>query len=201
MNVQEVKEAVAAGAIVLDLRAPSAFAAAHVPGAVTMQFNRADLADRAELILPHGQELVVQDEPEAEARTAVELLRSAGFHVVGHLEGGLAAWRAAGEPVATLPLMSVTELHERTSDYLVLDVREGFEYRNGHVEGSVFLPTAEAWERAQELEPDRPIAVICDDQIRSAAVASMLQREGRDARLVTGGIVDWLERGYPVVTT
>jgi hydroxyacylglutathione hydrolase len=200
VNAAEVKEAVAAGAVVLDLRSPPAFAAAHVPGAVTMQFNRADLADRAELILPHGQELVVQDEQEAEARTAVELLRSAGFHVIGHLEGGLPAWKAAGEPVATLPLMSVTELHERTGAYLVLDVREGYEYRNGHVEGSVLLPTAEAWERAKEIESDRPIAVICDDQIRSAAVASMLQREGRDARLVTGGIVDWLERGFPVVT-
>jgi hydroxyacylglutathione hydrolase len=199
MNADQVKDAVAAGAIVLDLRSPPAFAAAHVPGAVTMQFNQADLADRAELILPHGQEIVIQGEPDTIARTAVDLLRSAGFHVVGHLEGGLPAWKAAGEPVASLQLLSVTELHEHTGAYLVLDVREGFEYRNGHVEGSVLLPTAEAWERAQEIESDRPIAVICDDQIRSAAVASMLQREGRDARLVTGGIVDWLERGYPVV--
>ena len=200
MIPDQVKEAVAGGAIVLDLRPPSAFAAAHVPGAVTMQFNRADLADRAELILPHGQAIVVHDEPDAEALTAVGLLQAAGFHVVGLLDGGLAAWEAAGEPVASLPLLSVTELHDRAADYLVLDVRERFEFRNGHVDGSVHLPTEEAWERSQELEADRPIAVICDDQIRSAAVASMLQREGRDARLVTGGIVDWLERGYPVVT-
>ncbi len=200
MTADQVKDAVAAGAIVLDLRSPRPFAAAHVPGAVTMQFNQADLADRAELILPHGQAIVVHGEPETIAQTAVDLLRAAGFHVVGHLAGGLAAWKAAGEPVATLPLMSVTELHEHSGDYLVLDVREGFEYRNGHVEGSVLLPTAEAWERSREIESGRPIAVICDDQIRSAAVASMLQREGKDARLVTGGIVDWHERGYPVVT-
>jgi len=195
----QVKEAVAAGAIVLDLRAPGSFAAGHVPGAVTMQFNRADLADRAELILPHGLEIVVHGEPDEVARTAIGLLRAAGFHPAGYLEGGLAAWKAAGEPVAELPLLSVTELHERTADFLVLDVREGYEYRNGHVDGSVLLPTAEAWERSRELESERPIAVICDDQTRSAAVASMLQREGKDARLVTGGIVDWLERGYPVV--
>ena len=200
MTPDQVKEAVAAGAIVLDLRSPGSFAAGHVPGAVTMQFNRADLADRAELILPHGLEIVVHGEPDEVARTAIELLRSAGFHPAGYLEGGLAAWKAAGEPVAELPLLSVTELHEDLGDFLVLDVREGYEYRNGHVAGSVPLPTAQAWERARELESDRPIAVICDDQTRSAAVASMLQREGKDARLVTGGIFDWLERGYPVVT-
>jgi rhodanese-related sulfurtransferase len=44
----------------------------------------------------------------------------------------------------------------------------------------------------------RPVAVICGDQTRSAAVASMLLRAGRDARLVMGGMVDWIERGYPV---
>ena len=41
------------------------------------------------------------------------------------------------------------------------------------------------------------IAVVCGDQTRSVAVASMLQHAGRDARLVMGGMVDWLERGYP----
>lgn len=200
MTPDQIKDAVAAGAVVLDLRSPRTFANAHVPGAVTMQFNQADLADRAELILPHGQEIVVHGDPETTARAAVDLLRAAGFHVVGYLEGGLAAWRAAGEPVAALPLVSVDELHDHTADYLVLDVREGFEYRNGHVEGSVFLPTEESWERAREIQSDRPIAVLCDDEVRSAAVASMLQREGKDARLVTGGIVEWLERGYPVVS-
>ena len=44
----------------------------------------------------------------------------------------------------------------------------------------------------------RPVAVICGDQTRSAAVASMLLRAGHDARLVMGGMVDWIERGYPV---
>ncbi|MGZ4396136.1 MAG: rhodanese-like domain-containing protein, partial [Gaiellaceae bacterium] len=139
MTPDQVKEAVAAGAIVLDLRSPRPFATEHVPGAVTMQFNQADLADRAELILPHGQEIVVHGEPEAIAQLAVDLLRAAGFRVLGYLAGGLAAWKLAGEPVGSLPLVSVTDLHDHTDDYLILDVREGFEYRNGHVEGSVYL--------------------------------------------------------------
>jgi hydroxyacylglutathione hydrolase len=200
MGPAEVKDAVAAGAVVLDLRPPRLFAAAHVPGAVTIEYSGPDLADRAELILPHGQAIVVLGEPEAAAHAAVDLLRDAGFNAIGRLEGGMAAWTAAGEPVASLPLLGVEELHERAGEYLVLDAREGFEYRHLHVEGSVLLPTAEAWERAAEIESDRPIAVICDDQTRSAAVASMLQRAGKDAWLVTGGVADWHERGYPVAS-
>ena len=198
MTPQEVKQAIAEGALVLDLRPPRPFAAGHVPGAVTMQFNRADLADRAELVLPEGVPLVVHAEPEPIAKVAVSLLREAGFDVRGHLEGGLAAWRAAGEPVAELPLLDVDELHGHLDHYLVLDVREGFEFRHGHVAGAELLPSGEAWERVEDLPGNRPIAVICGDQTRSAAVASMLLRAGRDARLVMGGMVDWLERGYPI---
>jgi hydroxyacylglutathione hydrolase len=198
MTPAEVREAVDGGALVLDLRPPRPFATGHVPGAVTMQFNRADLADRAELVLPRELRLVIHAEPEPIAAAAEALLREAGYDVLGRLEGGLAAWKAADGPVAELPLIDVDELNGHPRDYLVLDVREGFEFRHGHVAGAQLLPSTEAWTRLDEVPDERPIAVICGDQTRSAAVASMLLRAGRDARLVMGGMVDWLERGYPV---
>ena len=198
MTPDEVAAAVAAGAVVLDLRAPRPFAREHLPGAVTMQFNRADLADRAELVLPRDVPLVIHAEPEPIARVAAELLAGAGFRVAGRLDGGLAAWRAAGRPTVELPLLDVDELREQLDALEVLDVRERFEFRHGHIPGALLLPSGEAWSRLEELPAGRVIAVVCGDQTRSAAVASMLQRAGRDVRLVMGGMVDWLERGYPI---
>jgi rhodanese-related sulfurtransferase len=194
-------EAVAAlrhGAVALDLRPPRPFATEHLPGAVTMQFNRADLADRADLMLPRELALLVHAEPEPIARVAVEILRDAGFDVVGHLEGGLRAWREAGYATETLPLMDVDELEQGLDGFVVVDAREGFEHRHGHISGAVLFPPGEAWERAGETPAERPLAIVCGDQTRSAYVASILKRKGRDARLVMGGMVDWLERGYPV---
>jgi len=195
---RETSEAVRAGAVVLDLRPPRAFAAGHLPGAVNLQFNRADLADRAELVLPAGLAMVVHAEPAPIATAAVGLLADAGFDLHGLLEGGLAAWRDAGMAVEPLPLLSVDELRELADGYRVIDVRERFEFRHGHVGGAELLPSGDAWERAADVPADRPIAVICGDQNRSATVASMLLRAGREAHLVMGGMVDWLERGYPV---
>ena len=191
-------EVAAAGAVVLDLRAPRPFAREHLPGAVTMQFNRADLADRAELVLPRDVPLVIHAEPEPIARVASELLAGAGFRVAGRLDGGLAAWKAAGRPTVELPLLDVDELREQLDALEVLDVREPFEFRHGHIPGARLLPSGEAWSRLEELPAGRVIAVVCGDQTRSAAVASMLQRAGHDVRLVMGGMVDWLERGYPI---
>lgn len=198
MTPDEVAAAVAGGAVVLDLRAPRPFAREHLPGAVTMQFNRADLADRAELVLPRDVPLVIHAEPEPIARVAAELLAGAGFRVAGRLGGGLAAWKAAGRRTVELPLLDVDELRAHLDTLVVLDVREPFEFRHGHIPGARLLPSGEAWSRLAEVPADRAIAVVCGDQTRSAAVASMLQRAGRDVHLVMGGMVDWLERGYPV---
>ncbi len=198
MSPAEVAGAVEAGAVVLDLRPPRPFATEHVPGALTMQFNRADLADRAELMLPPKLRLVVHAEPEPIARVAAGLLADAGFTVLGQLEGGLRAWKEAGYPTETLPLLDVDELRERLDELTVIDAREPFEHRHARIPGSVLFPPADAWERAGELDPGAPLAVVCGDQTRSAYVASILQREGRNAALVMGGMVDWLERGYPV---
>ena len=99
MTPDEVAAAQDAGAVVLDLRAPRPFARGHVPGALTMQFNRADLADRAELLLPRDRPLIVHAEPEPIARVAAQLLGDAGFDVAGSLERwarGMAGCRAPG---------------------------------------------------------------------------------------------------------
>jgi hydroxyacylglutathione hydrolase len=198
MTPDEVEAALDGGAIVLDLRPPRPFAAGHLPGALTMQFNRADLADRAEMMLPAGLRFVVHAEPEPIARVAVELLQGAGFTVLGHLEGGLRAWQAAGHATEQLPVLDVDELRDQLGDVEVIDAREPFEHRHAHVAGAVLFPPGDAWARAEELAPEGRYAVVCGDQTRSAYVASILRRAGRDASLVMGGMVDWLERGYPV---
>jgi len=198
MTPRQVQESVAAGAVVLDLRPPRPFASGHLPGAVNLQFNRADLAERAGMVLPTGRTYVVHAEPDAVARAAAEILERAGFRVAGVLEGGLRAWREAGLPVEALPVIDVDQLRRARDGYLVIDAREPFEYRHGHIEDAVLLPSGEAWRRAEETEAGRPLAVVCADQVRSSLVASILKRQGRDAVLVMGGMVDWLERGYPV---
>lgn len=197
MTPADVAAALEEGAVALDLRPPRPFAAEHLPGALTMQFNRADLADRAELMLPRDLRLVVHAEPEPIAKVAVDILREAGFDVLGHLEGGLKAWKAEGRPTESLSLIDVDELHGALGDYTVIDAREGFEHRHAHITGAVLFPPGDAWESAHETPAGTPLAVVCGDQTRSAYVASVLRRHGRDAALVMGGMVDWLERDYP----
>ena len=201
MTALDVQGAAASGAVVLDMRPPKPFATEHVPGAVNFQFNRADLADRADMALPRDKTYIVHAEPDPIAKVAVQILTEAGFTVQGYLEGGLRSWKAASLPTATLPLLNVDELKERQSEFRVVDTREGFEYRFGHVPGSELLEWTEPWDAMGSLADDRPLALVCGDQVRSAYVASVLLRFGKPASLVFGGMADWNERGYPVEKT
>lgn len=198
MTPEEVMKAMDDGAIPLDLRTPRPFAEEHLPGAVNLQFNRADLADRAEMLLPTDRTYVVHARPDPIAKIAVGLLQEAGFDVVGYLEGGLDAWKEAGYETETLPVLSVHELHDRLDELLVVDTREGFEYRHSHIPDAVSAPWTETWEQKEELPRDRTLAIVCGDEVRSAAAASILKRAGYRPALVIGGMIDWIEADYPI---
>jgi hydroxyacylglutathione hydrolase len=200
MKPPEVDAAIARGAVLLDMRLPRTFAKENVPGAVNLQFNRADLVDRAEMVLPKDVRVIVHAEPEPIAVLAARLLRDAGYAVEGHLEGGLTAWKQASLRTSSMPVLNVDDLRAHQSDLDVVDARDRFEFKHAHVPGARSLPWTDAWANAAAFVAAKPLAVICGDEVRSSLVASILARSGRDARLVTGGMVDWNERQFPVET-
>jgi hydroxyacylglutathione hydrolase len=121
--------------------------------------------------------------------------------VAGFLAGGVAAWEASGRAVASVPQLSVDELAGKLADAehapFVLDVRGPGEYANGHVPGATNIPLPELAERAGELDPARPTAVICLGGYRSSAACSLLERAGvKDLQNVTGGTRAWIEAGH-----
>ena len=203
MTPTAVLDAQAAGAFVVDTRPLACYTAGHLPGALPIEFNLADLAERAALLLPPGVRVVVHAEPEASVEASVGLLEDAGCTVLGHLEGGLSAWRAAGLDVATMETIDADQLAAAGGAYGILDVREPFEYRHGHLEGAQLLPSGEAFERitAGAIEPPegRPFAVFCSGWGRAAFVAGLLQARDIPAVLVAGGMYSWQQRGHPVV--
>jgi phage shock protein E len=82
--------------VVIDVRTPEEYASGHIPGALNIPFDQ--VARRiSEVDAPHGVALYCMVGPRA--RKGESALLSAGYTSVLHLEGGLAAWQAAGLPV------------------------------------------------------------------------------------------------------
>ncbi len=92
--------------------------------------------------------------------------------------------------------ITVQQLHERAGTPLI-DVREEWEFAQGHVPGAINLPMSILGERLDEL-PDAAFDVICKVGGRSARVVEALQARGYDATNVEGGTDEWIASGYPV---
>jgi rhodanese-related sulfurtransferase len=81
---------------------------------------------------------------------------------------------------------------------LVIDVREPYEYADGHVPGAALMPLMTVPQRLAELPTDRPVYVVCAVGGRSAQAAAFLATRGVDAVNVDGGTSEWVAAGYPV---
>ena len=102
-------------------------------------------------------------------------------------------------PQAGFKDVTVADLAARDPGALVLDVREPWEYAEGHVPGSTLIPLAEVKARAAEVPADRTVFVICRSGNRSAQASEILAKAGkRDIRNVEGGMLAYQAAGYPV---
>jgi uncharacterized membrane protein YdjX (TVP38/TMEM64 family)/rhodanese-related sulfurtransferase len=105
------------------------------------------------------------------------------------------------------PVMSTEEFRRRydtDGNLLVLDVRtaEDFVGEQGHIQDALNIPLEALRQRMDELGDDleRPIAIVCRTDKRSAKAARLLAEQGfGDVHVVRGGMTKWLEAGLPVV--
>lgn len=99
-----------------------------------------------------------------------------------------------GTPV---PTVDVAAAHDRPSGALLLDVRESFEWTEGHAPGAHHLPLGQLDPTA--LPSGTPIFVICRSGNRSGRATEALVCAGLDARNVEGGMIAWTAAGLPIV--
>jgi rhodanese-related sulfurtransferase len=104
--------------------------------------------------------------------------------------------------MAPVPGIDVAQLRERLRAEpapFLLDVREPWEYQQGHVPGAQLIPLGELEQRVSEVPRDRPVLAICHSGQRSLAAAGYLQQLGyASVSNVDGGTAAWIERGFPV---
>jgi len=187
----------AAGAEVVDVRPPAAYAAGHLPGSLALPLRGAFATWLGWLVPDPGTPLVFVRDAEQEPEEIVWQARKIGYdHLLGELAGGVAAWAAAGEPVAGLPLLDPGQVDPAR----VIDVRQAGEYAGGH------LPAArnvELGALAGTHVPAGPVVTMCGHGERATTAASVLERAGHaDVAVLTAGAEEWAKAtGNPVEVT
>ncbi|UCH30955.1 MAG: right-handed parallel beta-helix repeat-containing protein [Candidatus Bathyarchaeota archaeon] len=82
---------------------------------------------------------------------------------------------------------------------VVLDVRTQSEYDDGHIRNAKLIPHTELSLRLNELNQTDEILVYCRAGSRSAIASQILVDAGfQNIYNMLGGILDWIDAGYPV---
>jgi rhodanese-related sulfurtransferase len=201
-----VDELLRDGAVLVDGRAPEAWAAAHVPGSVNATMVRAAVGSRAAAAADPDAPVVVTATTEEDAFMMARRLEAVGFRqVAGILAGGIEAWRDAGLPVESVDSIPAERLAEllRERDVLLLDVRDPDEWAEGHVPGSIRIPYQQlrgpALDQLAGSTNGAPLAIACGAGNRSGLAASLLRRAGvRNVIHVNEGVDRLATHGIPL---
>ncbi len=170
------------GAVLVDVRPVKAFAAGHPDGALSIALRPQFATWLGWLVEPERPLLFVLGDRQDRAEL-VRQCRGIGYErLAGELDGGMAAWRAAGLPEGRVELVGP----ERAGDEPVVDVRQASEVAAGHVPGAVAVELGSLDDGGSL--PDGPLTLMCSHGNRAMTGASLLARAGRrDLRVVVGG--------------
>jgi glyoxylase-like metal-dependent hydrolase (beta-lactamase superfamily II)/rhodanese-related sulfurtransferase len=194
------------GAALIDTRPRSSYTKKHIPGSVHLEAD-SQLSNRIGFILPPDLSIVLLLEDLDLYRTVFYSLARVGFEkVAGYLAEDLEQWEAAGLPTASGDIQDITPnelnamlISDEIDQPVVVDVREPWEFHQGHIPGAILIPMGELPHRAGELDPDYPTVLICATGVRSQSAAALLgQRNFRKLFNVRDGTMGWIRSGLPV---
>jgi hydroxyacylglutathione hydrolase len=169
---EEAQGQVEAGAAFVDLRQVKDYLDAHIPGALSLQYERGPgFQSRARDCIPLDVPLLLLERPGEDMLRAAAALRGRGFEVVGRVRNGLQQWsHAHGVPTSTDDYQGPPP-----RDATIVDVQDP---GANTVETAIAIPLAELWDRAGELALDLRVVVVAGYGVRAALAVGILERAG-----------------------
>jgi rhodanese-related sulfurtransferase len=191
MDLQSVDAATATGAVVVDVRPVSEFAAGHLAGSLGIALD-GRFAEQAGSIIDPATSIVLVGDADAVAEARVRLARIGFDLVLGGLtdvESTLAAHPNRARRLSRLTAASFIERQQAFGERLaVIDVRGPGEVDAAPVAGARNIPLARLRHEMADLDPTQPTVVLCAGGARSAIASSLLLAAGfEDVSDVLGG--------------
>ncbi|GHE05037.1 MBL fold metallo-hydrolase [Streptomyces alanosinicus] len=181
LEAGQVRALLADGGQVVDVRPAARYAAAHIPGSLSIPL-RGQFATWLGRLLPDTAPVAFVVDEDQDVPEIVWQAYKIGYEcLAGRLSGGIAAWREAGLPTSAAAFVTA----DRAPAAPYVDVRQEAEYTAGHVAGARHLELGALAARAAEVP--RGAVVACGHGERAMTAASVLERAGHSGLTVLDG--------------
>ncbi|MBG7604903.1 MAG: MBL fold metallo-hydrolase [Actinobacteria bacterium] len=200
LTLDEVRQFMADGAMLIDGRTPEEFAHGHLTGAINVGLE-GRYAEFAGSVVPHDVDIVLQVDPGFEVEARNRLARIGFDRVVGALADALAVMAEHPDQTERASRLTVPEFDRRRVEIdglQVVDIRNPGEVALGAIDGAIEIPVGQLPGRLDELDSSAPTVIYCAGGYRSSVAASLLRQEGfSDVSDLLGGYGAWLEFAHP----
>ena len=192
LTIDAFKKLMSEDVLVLDTRHADKFTEGFIPGSIFIGLE-GRFAEWAGALLPFDKQMILVTEPGMEEETVIRLSRVGFDKMLGYLQGSFEEWKNAGEKVDLIINIEADELAmdiPHDPNLVVIDVRRGTEYADGHVKDAQNIPLNEMTDVAviAGFEDNQNLYVHCAGGYRSVIASSILKKEGfHNLRNVMGG--------------
>ena len=194
LDLIEVQDAVASGAVVIDGRDDTEFAQGHLRGSINVGLGGRFAEYTGEVMQP-GTPIVLVTDPGQEEVAATRLARIGFDNVVGALADPIKTFVEHPEAVEQLSRLTAAQFDERRAavpGLVLVDVRNPGEVALGSIPGARHVSLPQLLTRLGELDRTAPTVVFCAGGYRSSIAASLLRSHGfSDVSDIIGGHTAW----------
>ncbi len=198
MNPDRFAREMEKGAIVIDTRDAAAFGGMHIPGSLSIGFEK-QIANWVGMVVEPGSRLLLVVNGKEDYDRMCTILHRIGYDDIhGYLLGGMQSWVFSGKPVRSLPQISGVDLAERMGKpgLRLIDVRTPAELKGGRIKGSEHHPLGQILDKGLDIKPGEDVVVFCGSGYRSNIVASSLQQKQHcTVSSLAGGTFAWVSAG------
>jgi hydroxyacylglutathione hydrolase len=199
--VPKMKDLIRNGCQILDIRAPTGFAAGHLPESISIW--REGISAFAGWFLDYTRPIILVDDFNTGLEPVHRQLVRLGYdNITGFLAGGFPAWSKAAGETRSFSTCTARELHDRLEkeNLFLLDVRD---IRNrisvGHIRGAHHRYIGELPEHLDEVPKNEPVVVYCDAGYKGSLAAGILEKnQYRYITNLLGGMTAWKQAGYRI---
>lgn len=194
--------------IVVDAGSLLACLDAKIPGALCLPCEGGERNPSFFASLPKGEKIIFYTSYQPLSRDCrlIREVHAAGFRNLYLLQGGLEAWRKAGNPVASerrIPRVaasavkprSLAQWQKKVKNPLLIDIRSPEAFAAGHLDGAVNFPLSGLHVQYADIPLDRTLLVVDEDGRAGFLAASYLARKGfMNVSRLQGGMAN-IKRG------
>lgn len=200
LSVNEFESEIKKGSLVLDVRTPDDFEKGFVPDSINIGLN-GQYAPWVGALLDSKTPLILITDEGKEKEAVLRLARVGYENVNGYLNGGINAWKNAGNKLETVESISASDfVGALKNEDNILDVRKAGEIESGIIENATHICLSKLQSQLNLLDKDKHYFIHCAGGYRSMMAASILKQKGfSNVTNILGGMGKIKETGIKLV--